>query len=72
MSSFAKEENSSRMKLSLNIFIDSPSPLIITKISKKTKKIDNLYIKSKLFFINTPIISKEKIESDKIISGIKY
>ena len=72
MSSFAKEENSSRMKLSLNIFIDSLSLLIITKISKKTKKIDNLYIKSKLFFINTPIISKEKIESDKIISGIKY
>ena len=72
MSSFAKEENSSRMKLSLNIFIDSLSLLIITKISKKTKKIDNLYIKSKLFFINTPVISKEKIESDKIISGIKY
>ena len=72
MSSFAKEESLSRTKLSLNIFIDSPSLLIITKISKKTKKIDNRYIRSKLFFINTPIISKEKIESDKIISGIKY
>ena len=68
---FEYKENLSITKLSLKIFTDSLSPLKIIRRVKSITKIESLQIISKLFFMNTPIINKENMETDKKISGIK-